>query len=130
MIQGPFTLNWRNPKWGVLPRLEAGDIAWHTPPSADRVRLWISRGIHVQGAPEHIFIKVSTHGAQDKNGRFLLQGGLDGLWSDLERACGRDSGYRLHYVTAHEMFQKIRQLEQHDANRALCAVGGEQAKYR
>jgi hypothetical protein len=109
-IQGPLALNWRKRKWNLLPRLESGDVAWHTPPARDRVALWVDAGVHVEGAPEHIFMKVHTHGAQDRNVECLLHGGLERLWSWLEELC-RNRGYALHYVTACELAMKARELE-------------------
>lgn len=110
MIQGPLLLNWGSRKWGLLPHLETGDIAWHTPPTPLRARLWVKGSIQVRGAPQHVFIKISTHGAQDRNSAFLLNEGLDRTWSALEDLC-RQNGYLLHYTTAYGLFQKIKQLE-------------------
>jgi hypothetical protein len=109
-IQGPMSLRWDCRKWGVLPHIEHANLAWDTPPSPRRIDAWIGRHIHVEGAPEHVLVKVCTHGATEKNAAFLLNGGLDALWTSLENYCW-ERGHRLHYVTAYEMFLKVRELE-------------------
>jgi hypothetical protein len=110
IVQGPLALNWFRRKWGILPRIDTADIAWHTPATPDRIRLWAEQQIHVQGAGKHIFIKVSTHGAQERNMQYLLFGGLNQLWCALEEFCRRGA-HSLHYVTAYEMQAKIHELE-------------------
>jgi hypothetical protein len=116
MIQGPLGLNWRRRKWGLLPRLDNADISWHDPPTPERVRLWLDQHIHVVGAPDEIFVKISTHGCQDKNIQFLLNDGFEQLWEALETACRRDRGrYKLYYLTAWEVYNRIKLIEQSDA---------------
>ncbi|MEW6324483.1 MAG: hypothetical protein AB1515_03755, partial [Nitrospirota bacterium] len=111
IIQGPLTLNWQRRKLGIFPKVENGEIAYHNPASRQRIRLWIDQAISVEGAEELIFIKVHTHGAQDRNIRALLrQGGLARLYEELESIC-KEEGYRLHYVTAYELFQAVKAIE-------------------
>jgi hypothetical protein len=111
MIQGPLGLNWAWRKWGLVPRIDNADISWHYRPAGSRVRAWIGQYIHVAGAPDHTFVKVSTHGAQERNLEYLLNDGLDRLWTMLEHHCSPASRYRLHYVTAYDMYCKIKELE-------------------
>lgn len=110
MVQGPLTLNWRDARFGIVPRIESGEISPDAPPSAHRARLWGKCRVHVRGAPEHVFIKVHTHGATDRATQMLLNGGLDTLWTELEREYRDRPGNVLHYVTAWEMVTKIREL--------------------
>lgn len=110
MVQGPLTLNWRDARFGILPRIENGEISPDAPPSAHRAKLWGGCRVQVRGAPEHVFIKVHTHGATDRATQMLLDGGLETLWSELEREYRDRSGTVLHYVTAWEMVTKIREL--------------------
>lgn len=111
IIQGPLTLNWRKRKWGVLPRIENGEISYNNPPTPERVDLWIRQGIHVKGRLEWIFVKVHTHGAQERNKGFLLNGGLSILYSYLGEKYNNGKNYVLHYVTAREMFNIIKAAE-------------------
>ncbi|MBK8323927.1 MAG: hypothetical protein IPL06_14610 [Betaproteobacteria bacterium] len=111
MIQGPLTLNWKEGKWGVLPRIESGELSFDAPPSPHRIRLWGECAISIEGAEEHVFIKVHTHGATEKSMRMLFdQGGFDSLWTELERQYRVDADHTLRYVTAREMVDTIRAL--------------------
>ncbi len=104
MIQGPLTLNWREGKLGVIPRIESAELSFDAPPTAHRVRLWGKCGIGVEGAAEHVFVKVHTHGATEKSMQMLFdQGGFEHLWSELERQYRIDEARTLRYVTAREM---------------------------
>ncbi|MFZ2649946.1 MAG: hypothetical protein WA210_07540 [Burkholderiaceae bacterium] len=111
MIQGPLTLNWREGKFGLLPRIESAELSYDAPPTAHRVALWGRCGIAVRGAEEHVFIKVHTHGATEGSMKMLFeQGGFHRLWSELERQYRDRPGCQLHYVTAWQMVQKIHEL--------------------
>ncbi len=113
MIQGPLCLNWRWRKASILPRIENGNITSSNPPAAHRVDLWVKQHIHVRGRPDWVFVKVYTHGAQDSNiEAFLRPGGyLDKLYSYLENTYSDGEKYRLHYVTAREMYNIIKAAE-------------------
>lgn len=111
MIQGPLTLNWRQRKFGLIPRVESGELSYDAPPSAERVRLWGECAVSVGGAEEHVFIKVHTHGATEKSSEMLFdRGGFNLLWTELERQYRDAPGYTLHYVTAWELYRKVRAL--------------------
>lgn len=104
LLQGPLTLNFREGKLGLVPRIESAELSLDAPPTAHRVRLWGRCGIAVAGAEEHVFIKVHTHGATEKSMRMLFdEGGFDRLWTELERAYRIDESRTLRYVTAREM---------------------------
>jgi len=111
LIQGPLCLNWQNRKFGFVPRIESAEISYDSPPTAQRVELWERCAVGIQGAEGHIFIKVHTHGAVEKTLDMLLtNGGLDTLWNALEARFRDRPGCRLHYVTAWEMYEKVREL--------------------
>ena len=106
MIQGPLGLNWRSRKWGLLPRIENGEISADARPDAERVKLWerlAPRLVRPDGT--HVFIKLHTHGAEDPTLERLLGGDFDRLWTLLEERYRDRPGYRLRYVTAWEMYQ-------------------------
>ncbi len=111
IIQGPLSLNWRNRKWGVFPRIEAGDIRRKVPPTSDRIDLWVNQHIHVRGRPEWIFVKVHTHGTQEADTECLLGKPVDDMFSYLERAYNDGGRYVLHYVTARESYNIIKAAE-------------------
>lgn len=110
MIQGPLTLDWGRRKAGVLPRIENGELSADNPPRAPRARLWADCGISVEGAEEHVFVKVHTHGAQPRAMQTLLDGGLQVLWGALEREFRDNDDWQLHYVTAWQMYETVREL--------------------
>jgi hypothetical protein len=113
IIQGPLCFNWKRKKFFILPRIENGNITADNPPTPERVDLWIRQHIHVKGRPDWIFVKVYTHGAQDRNYRGLLgnDGYLNKLYSYLEDRYNDGKRYKLHYVTAREMYNIIKAAE-------------------
>ena len=71
-----------------------------------RVASWVAQGIHVEGRPEWVFVKVHTHGAIEKTAASLLGDGGRALHSAL--ASFNTGGWKLHYVTAREMYNVAR----------------------
>ncbi|MDE2028043.1 MAG: hypothetical protein KGK03_06655 [Candidatus Omnitrophica bacterium] len=111
IIQGPLALNFKRRKFGVLPRIENGDVTGTNPPTADRVDLWIKQGIAVAGRPDWIFVKVHTHGAPEKNAGVLLGEPCHAMYSYLEKNYNDGERFCLHYVTAREMYNIIKAAE-------------------
>ena len=102
MITGPLSLA----RKGLGVRLENGALTGDDPPSAARVATWIAQGIHVEGRPEWVFVKVHTHGAIESTARSLLGDGGRALHDALQSHV-RD-GVKVHYVTARELFNVAR----------------------
>lgn len=100
IVPGPFGLRWSG---RLIPRLETGELAAYDPPDERRVRRWLALAPRVGG---HAFVKLFSHGTQEKNSRLLFQGGLDDLFSAFERETAR-LGIHLRYVTAWEMRRAI-----------------------
>jgi len=116
LVQGPLTLNWRARKFGLIPRIENGEISADAPPTRERAQLWVDCAVTVIGAEEHVFVKVHTHGADERTTDMLFGGGFESLWGSLGALYRDRPGYALHYVSAWEMYCKIE---------ALCrTVGG------
>jgi hypothetical protein len=111
IVQGPLALNWKRRKWGILPKIENGEIGFNNPPSSERVDLWVNQRIHVKGRPEWLFVKVYTHGCQDGNKALLLNGGLEKLYTFLQDRYNDSVNYVLHYVSAWEMYNIIKAAE-------------------
>lgn len=105
MITGPLALA-RKGSLGV--RLENGALTGDDPPTPARVRTWVDQGIHVAGRPEWVFVKVHTHGALESTAASLLGGGAETMHGTLAREFGDGDRWRLHYVTAREMFNVAR----------------------
>jgi hypothetical protein len=117
LIQGPLGLNWERRKFGILPRIENGDLTCANPPQPDRMRVWVRLGIHVRGRPEWVFIKLHTHGALPANTSALLGKPMRQFHEHLME-CYRDTpGFRLHYVTARELVNILHAAEDgHEGN--------------
>ena len=111
IVQGPLALNFRSRKWGIFPRIENGELSGDNPPTPERARLWIREAIHVKGRPNWIFIKLHTHGSDERNTEALLGQPMDETLSFLERTFNDHARYRLHYVTAREMYNIIKAAE-------------------
>jgi len=105
MIPGPLTLNLREWRRPLVPRLEVGELAGHCWPTRHRVRLW------KRAAPrlgEDLFIKLFAHGAPEKNARPLLDddGVLDRTLRYLTEDCRR-SGLQVFFVSAWHMWVAV-----------------------
>ncbi len=102
MVQGPVALT-RRPRRLSL-RIESAALTAADPASAARARTWVSQGIHVEGQPAWVFVKLHTHGAPDREARSLLGEGGHALHQTLTSEYNDGRRWNLHYVTAREMF--------------------------
>ena len=101
MIPGPLTLNLREWRTPLVPRLEVGELAGNCLATRHRVTLWkrVAPRIH-----QDLFIKLFVHGAPEKNAEPLLadDGVLDRALRYLADDC-RSSGTDLFFVSAWHM---------------------------
>ena len=111
LVQGPLGLNWSWRKFGLLPRLENGAITGANPPTPARMRLWLNLGIHVQGRPEWVFIKLHTHGGLPRNMATLLGDPMRRFYDHLLSNYNDGAKFRLHFVTAREMVNILHAAE-------------------
>jgi hypothetical protein len=119
-VQGPLAPALR--RGGRLrPRLDAAAVTAADPGTPDRVRTWTAQNIHVAGRPEWVFVKVHTHGAPEPQAASLLGAGGLALHQALRAFCDKE-GWRLHYLTAREMFNV--------AAAAMEGHGGDPGGYR
>jgi hypothetical protein len=91
--------------------LDAGDVSGANQPEARRADLWARQGIHVRGRPEWVFVKVHTHGCVVRNRDVLLGEKMRQLHGYLADAYNDGKRWRLHYVTAREMYNIVRAAE-------------------
>jgi hypothetical protein len=112
MIEGPLAPALR-PGRLLAPRIENAAVTADDPGTAARVATWVRQGIHVAGRPEWVFVKVHTHGAPEKQAASLLGDGGRALHTALTTRWNDGRRWRLHYVTAREMY-----------NIALAAMDG------
>ena len=111
MIQGPLGPLWKSRKFGVVPRIENGDIRSGNPPTPQRVDQWVKTGIHVQGQPQWVFVKVHTHGTQEHDIEALLGKPVGDMFTDLETRYNDGKKHVLHYVSAREMYNIVKAAE-------------------
>lgn len=101
LMQGPLCINWFGDRY---PKIENGSLTTSNWGRPDRVKLWIDTGIHVNGKPEWIFVKLHCHGAIERD--------FDSLWGErafhmhkyLNERYNDGESYQLHYVTAREAY--------------------------
>lgn len=111
IIQGPLGLRWKR-RWGIpVPSIETGDIRASHPPTPERVDFWIAQGIHVAGRPDWLFVKIHTHGTQDRDMEALLGEPLHRMHAYLESRYNDGRKFMLHYVTARETYNIARAAE-------------------
>ena len=102
MIPGPIGVRWGEGRF--LARLEAAELAARDGATVPRVRGWLELAPRI-GAD--VFLKLHTHGAQDRSIAALLEGGaLDNTFHLLGAECRRRQ-IELRYVTAWEMRQAV-----------------------
>jgi hypothetical protein len=111
IVQGPLALNWAQRRAGIVPRIENSDVRAANPPTPARVDAWVRAGIHVAGRPEWVFVKVHTHGTQERDMDTLLGDTMHAMHDHLERSYNDGSRYVLHYVSAREAYNIIKAAE-------------------
>lgn len=111
LIQGVVGINWRSRKFGLIPRIENSDIKTTNPPSRERVDHWVRTGVHVKGRPDWIFVKIHTHGTQERDMNTLLGQPTGDMFSYLESRYNDGREYVLHYVSAREMYNIVKAAE-------------------
>lgn len=101
MIPGPLGLRWVPGR--LLPKVEAGELAHRDPATPLRVRTWLDLAPRVG---EDLFLKLHTHGTQEKTSAALLGGELDNTFRLLKDECRRRE-IELRYATPWEMRQAV-----------------------
>jgi hypothetical protein len=102
MIEGPLALARRPRSWKF--RIESAAVTAKDPPSAARVKTWVDQGIHIEGRPEWVFVKIHTHGAPEAQAASVLNEGSRALHRELTTRYNDGRNWVLHYVTAREMY--------------------------
>jgi hypothetical protein len=100
IISGPLGMRWRD---RLLPRLETGELRYGNVATPYRVRRWVDLSPRI-GADS--FIKLFTHGAQERNSSALLGGVLESGFNLLVEEAGR-RGCSIHFVSAWQMYLAI-----------------------
>jgi hypothetical protein len=100
MIPGPFGLRWAE---RFKPRIEHSELCSYDRATKYRVRRWLELAPRIG---EDIFLKLYTHGTQERHSKYLLEGGLETTLSLITSECQRAS-LDLHFSTAWEMRQAV-----------------------
>ena len=111
LVQGPLMLDGSRRKYGLLPKLENGDLQGKFPPTLDRLALWLRAGVSVTGCPDWIFVKLHTHGAPERNANMLLGEPMRQFRQSLSTYAAENPWLQYYYVTAQEMAQLVHQAE-------------------
>jgi hypothetical protein len=122
MIQGPLLFDFGRPKWGLIPRVENGDLLASHPPSLARVPLWVRAGVTVAGRPNWRFVKLHTHGCNPGNQEMWLGETVVRFHRDLEELHRHHANFRYHYVTAWELAELVHLAERSGTPSASAAL--------
>ena len=122
MIQGPLTFDWTRKKFGLIPRIENGDLLANHPPSVQRMTLWREAGVTVKGRPDLRFVKLHTHGCKAGNIDMLLGPKMQRFHRDLAELHKQQPNFRYHYVSAWEMAGLVHQAERTTADRTITPM--------
>jgi hypothetical protein len=106
MVQGPLGPNWGWRKFGLIPRVENGDLTGANPPTLNRLGVWQRIAPRIASRPDVIFVKLHTHGAVERNSNMLLGTPMRRFHQALAA-----SGIPYHYATAREMVNIIHAIE-------------------
>lgn len=111
LVQGALVPYLQGLKRGDRPAMDDSDLAFYRRYAPARADRWIGAAVHVEGCGSRVFVKLHCHGAAERNCECLLGSDLDEMFTDLEARYNDGTHYRLHYVTAREMFNIIRATE-------------------
>lgn len=111
LVQGPLWLDWRSVRAGRPPRIENACLQGSQPPSMSRLILWLRASIQVPSRPDWFFVKLHTHGAEEKNMNVLLGDAMSSFHEALASRARDEPGFHYHYVTAREMYNLARAAE-------------------
>ena len=100
MIPGPLGIRWAE---RMIPRIEKGEIAGYDLPSRYRVQRWLDWAPRIGS---DVFIKLFTHGTQERNSSVLLPAGLDALFEAVQAECGYRQ-WPFFNVSCWQMYQAI-----------------------
>ncbi len=111
LVQGPLTIRWPGGPFWILPRVENGDLQGHNMPTPGRLKSWIDTNICVAGRADWVFVKLHTHGCEEANRRALLGEPMRQFHRHLTGHYNDGVRYKLHYVTARELYNIVKAAE-------------------
>jgi hypothetical protein len=120
LIQGPLSFDFGNRKWGLLPRVENGELSGRNrAPTMRRFQQWLRAGVCVPGREDWIFIKTYTHGAQEHTMEMFLGEPMRQFHLGLREFAQQRPALKYYYVTARETAALVHQAEAGHSNPAF-----------
>ncbi len=108
MVQGPLGLRLS----GRKACIENGELSHTNPPTAERISYWVRHGVSVVGQEQWTFVKLHTHGAQERVSRMMFpEGKLNFLYQNLIDHYNDGLQWNLHFVSSREMVNIIHAAE-------------------
>lgn len=105
MIPGPLGLRWTE---RLVPRMETGELASTDVPTQYRTKRWFDVAPQLG---EDIFVKLYTHGTQERNSSVLLKSALADLFAMVADEASR-RGLQFYSVTAWQMYRAVEAVRQ------------------
>jgi len=111
MVSGIVGLRWASRTHLLRPSIEASNIDIKDYPFDARTDYWVNNAVVVDSQPNWLFIKIHTHGARDVDFDCLFGARADRMHTYLEERYNDGRNYKLHYVTAREMYNIVKAAE-------------------
>lgn len=111
MIPGIIGVRWKSRIHRFKPSLEASNLGGRDAATPARVDFIVRNAVTIKGRPEWKFIKLHTHGAPEYNWEANFGGEADAMYTWFESKYNDGKKYKLHYVTAREMYNVIKAAE-------------------
>jgi len=114
LMQGPYMIDWSDWRFTTHPVFDDGVLYHEIPTTFHRFELWLKANVHVRGRPNWVFVRPFTHGAHlSDEGSFenILGANIDQMLTMVENRYSNNAKYRLHYMTAREMYNVVKAAE-------------------
>lgn len=111
MIQGIIGMRWHNAKGNLKPCVDYSNLDGNDIPFQGRVDFWVKKGITIKGCPNWRFVKLHTHSAKESAHDAVIGSRADAMFHYLESKYNDGKKYRLHYVTARQMYNMVKAAE-------------------
>jgi hypothetical protein len=83
----------------LVPRLETGEVASYDPPTPARIKAWLDLAPRIG---DDVFVKLYTHGTQERHSSFLLNQGLGQMFRWLSSEV-KSRGQSLYFASAWQL---------------------------
>jgi len=105
LIPGPLTVNLREWRTRLVPKIECGELAGNCVATRHRARLWTRVAPRIDG---DVFVKLFAHGAPEKNAvPMLADGGILDRTLEFLKQEAADCRAELYFVSAWDMWRAV-----------------------